>query len=222
MPLYKHSKNITDKLSKRWSINITPLSKSRTKRRKLPTIDKPLSELNRLPKQLHVAVIGRFIYLLSVEKSRNKRLEIISKELCELWKEMNFLSKTKISVLRKRQTLIKAHDSFSEKPVGNECEVFGNVLDFTNIKGIWLSQKDKQLCELQISSKTSVGYKTNGKVKLHPSKQKLMEVFDTDINNLETATSYTPEEKIMKFHLMKTTILQIKLEKLVGSTRKQI
>ena len=110
MPSYKHSKNIIAKLSKRWSKNITPLSKSRTKRRKLPAIDKPLSELNRLPKQL--TIIGRFNYLLSVEKSRNKRLEIISKELCELWKEMNFPSITKKSVLRKLQTLIKAHDSF--------------------------------------------------------------------------------------------------------------
>ena len=96
------------------------------------------------------------------------------------------------------------------------------MFDITNIKGIWLSQEDKQLYELQISSKTSVGYKTNRKVKLHPSKQKLMEVFDTDINNLETATSYTQKKKIMKFHLMKITVLQIKPEKLVGSTRKQI
>ena len=93
------------------------------------------------------------------------------------------------------------------------------MFDITNNIGIWLSQEDKQLYELQIGSKTSVGYKTNRKVKLRPSKQKLMEVFDTDINNLEIATSYTPQKKKNDISFDKITVLQIKLQKLVGNTR---
>ena len=76
------------------------------------------------------------------------------------------------SVKRKVENLIEKYDKFLKSPSHRLSENFSNVFDITNEKGIWLCNEDKKLYDIQVLSKGEVGFCTNKKVDIHPSKKR--------------------------------------------------
>ena len=110
-------------------------------------------------------IIGRYNNPASIEKSRKERVKLIAVEISKLWNKLNFASISKKSVGRKIEKVIEKHDKYLKKPgKKEECSVFGDLFDITNIKGIWLSLENKKFYNIQLLSSGEVGHSTNTQV----------------------------------------------------------
>ena len=156
----KYSKTVVDKYSRVWTKNLVAFGKCITSRIGLPFIEKPLDSFNRMLKKTFI--IGRYNYLASIEKSRKERGKLIAAEISKLWNKLNFPSISKKSVGRKIEKVIEKHDKYLKKPgKKEECSVFGDLFDITDIKGIWLNLEDKKFYNIQLLSSGEVGHSTN-------------------------------------------------------------
>ena len=145
-------------------------------------------------------IIGRYNYLASIEKSRKERVKLIAVKISKLWNKLNFPSISKKSVGRKIEKVIEKHDKYLKKPGKNEeCSVFGDLFDITNIKGMWLNLEDKIFYSIQLLSSGEVGRSTNTQVSLHPSKIRVCNAKDTTstskANNCPVSSSTASEER---------------------------
>ena len=193
----KYSKTVVDKYSRVWTKNLVSFEKCITSRIGPPFIEKPLDSFNRMLKKTFI--IGRYNYLALIEKSRKERVKLIAVEISKLWNKLNFQSISKKSVGRKIEKVIEKHDKYLKKPgKKEECSVFGDLFDITNIKGIWLSLEDKKFYNIQLLSSGEVGHSTNTQVSLHPSKVRVCNAKDTTstskANNCPGSSSTVSEE----------------------------
>lgn len=168
---YFSSKNNVAKNSAIWTNNLTSFEKCKTKRRKIPNIEKNLSELCKMPRYAYI--IGRFNYLAKDEKSRKVRYKMISKELTDLWSKLNFPIINKYSIERKIEKLIDNYDKHL-KHIERSDFALNKVFDITDETGQWLSTEDKQLHMLQKNTQGEVGYTTMIGVPVHPSKVRML------------------------------------------------
>ena len=107
--LYKMPKNTfsvaVGKNKDKWSSNLTKLQNSTKKRGKIGIEVKPLDSLCRMPKEW--MIIGRYLGLAEKEKSRKKRIDVISEEIEHLWDNLHFPILSSRSVIRKIETVMK-------------------------------------------------------------------------------------------------------------------
>ena len=106
-------------------------------------------------------IIGRYFALYDEEKGKNDRIKIISRELIQLWSNLNFPVTTYQNVLKKVGNVIDwgiqnrkcAKDDFDDELL--------DVFDVTKVDGEWCNiGEDKKLYELQVETKCKVGYTT--------------------------------------------------------------
>lgn len=120
---FKKSKNAVKKNGKIWIKSLKTFEHCQ----EIQDIELPLSEFNKLPNQKEV--IGRFYALAKVEKLKNKRFNIISKELCNLWIKLNIKQMRVKAIIRKIEKLILCYQKKLKRSY-NYC--FNNIFDITS------------------------------------------------------------------------------------------
>lgn len=190
------------KNSKKWENNLITFEKSKNKRREINNIEKPLSELCKIPKQ--TVIIGRYNELAKTEKFKKKRCQIITNEMIVLWSKLNFPSITRIAAERKITKVLNDYSTFLKFPDGrNVTMTFNKLCDITDLNGVWLGTEDKKLYELQTTTNGEVGYTTAKAVNVHPSKAALSRknVQSTScLNKVALNTSTSSAESVEQSH----------------------
>ncbi|XP_017470992.1 PREDICTED: uncharacterized protein LOC108362494 isoform X2 [Rhagoletis zephyria] len=231
---FKKSSNAISRNSQRWENSLIRFEKNKNRRQEIKQVDKNLNAFCRIPKK--TVIIGRYNSLANVEKSKKARFKIIADELLDLWTKLNFPSIAKTSIERKVENLLKNYSKFLKRPNGKVFVVFGQLFDITNPNGIWLSVEDKKLYALQQNSNGDVGYTTEKKTNIHPSKISLLKPVtvqkksvinasesDTTISSLEGDNElYHPETPTKRLRKVKcqTKIAVDMIEKTSLSSKK--
>ena len=107
---YKNSKTTVEKCSNIWTENLVRFLKRIRFRMGLPSIDKPLDSSSKMLKE--TAIIGRYNYLVSIEKGRKERVELVAAEISNLWKKLSFPSIFLKSIGRNIENILEKHDSY--------------------------------------------------------------------------------------------------------------
>ena len=167
MMAYKISKVSSDNLRSKWTHNVSPGVK---RRQCLPIRTDSLDTLCKMPSERDV--LGRYLGLYNMEKSKDTRLSKIIKELLQLWTKLNFPVLTQQRIKAKLNVLINTYEKKRRKT--DFENVFENLFDITKESGDWLSSEDKALYNLQLESKGKIGYTTSKAAPLntiHPRKR---------------------------------------------------
>ena len=149
-----------------WEKSLTQFKKSLTTRGPIKVVDSSLALMSRIPKSK--TIIGRYMALRNVRKSRADRAKQIASELDELWTKLNIPSIKTKSIVRKVTMLLKKYDNSLKRP--KKSETLSTLFDVTDPNGTWLSNQDKAFYKTQVESGGEVGYCTTALAPVHPSK----------------------------------------------------
>ena len=135
----------------------------------MQVLDRSLSEQNRMPKNAHL--LARNKYLLKAIKSESSRLDILTKEIVNLWKKLSFPMLAIKSVKRKIKKVLMAGRAKRNRKGVQRNNFLEALFDVTSPDKCWLSNEDKQFYYLQLSSKGKLGYCSSKSADVHPSKK---------------------------------------------------
>ena len=164
------SSNTVEKRSDMWQKNI---KKKVTRRPEIPLQLTKLDELCKMP--LKKDVVGRFLGLYEERKEKKERINMITRELIDLWDKLNFPVLSVQCIHSKISEVIDAYVIYRKKKNTKFEDNLTSVFDVTKSDGNWLSSEDKKLYEMQIESQGTIRY-TTAKLapilSIHPSKRK--------------------------------------------------
>ena len=151
---FNRSKDIVEKNRSTWTHNL----KRTTKRRpNIPELKETLSSKCRMP--LKKDIIGRYLALYDEEKGKKDRIKIISRELIQLWSNLNFPVTTYQNILKKVGNVIDRSIQNRKRAKYDFDDKLLDVFDVTKVDGEWCNiSEDKKLYELQVETKCKVGY----------------------------------------------------------------
>lgn len=165
----KMNKHVVQNNTEIWKTNLS--SKIR-RRQQIPNMPNDLSEMCRMPRKMDV--LGRFQHLFHNLKEKNRRIDIIALELCDLWIKLNFPMISRQQVTCKITNLVNQYVNYRKRKSSSFTNDMYIIFDITKENGLWLSSEDKHLYILQTSSNGSVGYTTEKvapQKSIHPSKR---------------------------------------------------
>ena len=103
---------------------------------------------------------------------------MISKELTNLWKSLNFPIVSHQQVQSKTRSVFDLYKKHKKRKSEQVEKKLKGLFDITKVDGNWLCSEDKKLYTTQIQTSGRVGYSTRKKADLnsiHPSKRKFIQ-----------------------------------------------
>ena len=140
-------------------------------RRNLPRIEN-FKDYVRLPHKKDV--LECYQTLLEIEKSKQKKVKIITVELTKLWGKMSFPIISEQAIIARIKKLIAEYEKDQKYPKEEFKLKLDTVFDITKPKGQWLCEEDRKLYKIQIASEGKIGYTTHklaSSSTIHPSKR---------------------------------------------------
>jgi hypothetical protein len=168
-----------------WTGNLTQFNDSvRTRSNQFKRTSQSLENLCKMPKE--AVVVGRYLCLGEIEKSRSRRVDMICEEVSKLWRKLDFPMLSRQTVLRKVHSIMQKYDRFLKRPIADIENSFENLFDITKPDGEWLCSEDKEFYQNQVESKGRIGYATMklaAPTTIHPSKRRKVAQPSTSTNS---------------------------------------